>query len=282
VTVTLDPRADEATHQVGCRLDLRCLEPSTVALAVTVAESSTVARSETLSIQSDGREVEPVEVVDRFGTRTHVVSAGAGPLVVDYQATISAAAPPSSATIPGIDVDRLEFLRQSRYSPSDALTGFARATFGASGPDSATAHRVVEWVNGYLAYEAGSSGPLDTAAETLLFARGVCRDFAHLAVAVCRGLGIPARLVAVYAPGLAPMDFHAVVEAHTEHGWEVLDPSRLAPRSSLVRIATGRDAADTAFVTTVQGDVALDRAEVMAIVSGDLPADDHAGVVRLA
>ena len=260
---------------------MRCLEPSRLALAVAVADGAAASLSESLAILNDGDELRPVEVTDRFGGRTHVVDAAAGPLVVTYEASMTAAAapPPSAAAIDDV---RLEFVRQSRYCPSDALTGFARATFGSAESGSTLAHRVAEWVHEFLVYEVGSSRSLDTAVETLLFARGVCRDFAHLAVALCRGLGMSARVAAVYAPGLAPMDFHAVAEVHTEHGWEVLDPTRLAPRPSLVRIATGRDAADTAFATTVRGDVALDSAEVIAVVEGVLPVDDHSGVVHLA
>ncbi len=77
------------------------------------------------------------------------------------------------------------------------------------------------------------------------------------------------------------MDFHAVVEVWRNGRWEVLDPTRLAPRSSLVRIATGRDAADTAFAATLRGDVELVWTEVFAVVDGDLPFDDHEAVVTL-
>ena len=73
--------------------------------------------------------------------------------------------------------------------------------------------------------------------------KGVCRDFSHLAITMLRALEVPARLVSVYAPGLSPMDFHAVVEAHVDGQWLALDATRLAPRSTLLRIATGRDAA---------------------------------------
>jgi transglutaminase-like putative cysteine protease len=104
----------------------------------------------------------------------------------------------------------------------------------------------------------------------------------HLTIALCRALGTPARLVSVYAPGLSPMDFHAVVEARRGSGWEVLDPTRLAPRSSLVRIATGRDAADTAFVTTLGGETELTSIKVSTVVDGDLPTDDHCRATSLA
>jgi transglutaminase-like putative cysteine protease len=137
------------------------------------------------------------------------------------------------------------------------------------------------WVYGRLSYEPGSSGPMDTAVDTLLAGRGVCRDFAHLTIALCRAAGVPARLASVYAPGLFPMDFHAVVEVATGDHWEVVDATRLAPRQSLLRIATGRDAGDTAFSTTLDGSAELLTASVLAFVHGDLPIDDSIAPVTL-
>jgi transglutaminase-like putative cysteine protease len=93
---------------------------------------------------------------------------------------------------------------------------------------------------------------------------------------------IPARLVAVYAPGLAPMDFHAVAEAYVDNAWYVVDGTLLAPRQSLVRIATGRDAADTSFLSNYGGAITLDAMTVNATVVGDLPAEDVTALVQLS
>ena len=90
------------------------------------------------------------------------------------------------------------------------------------------------------------AGPTDDAIDTLLAGEGVCRDFAHVCITLCRFLDIPARYVGVYAPGLSPMDFHAVFEAAVDGHWYVFDATRLAPRQTMLRISTGRDAADTA------------------------------------
>jgi transglutaminase-like putative cysteine protease len=100
-------------------------------------------------------------------------------------------------------------------------------------------------------------------------------------IALLRALRVPARLTAVYAPGCDPMDFHAVVEAFVSDGWYVVDASALAPRSSLVRIATGRDAADTAFMTTVSGSASLDWSNVTAVADDGLPTDDLTRLVAL-
>ena len=100
-------------------------------------------------------------------------------------------------------------------------------------------------------------------------------------VALLRALGIPARLAAVYAPGLSPMDFHAVAEAWVDERWCVVDATTLAPRSSLVRIATGRDAADTAFLNVLSGRADLVSVNVTA-VADVLPGDDLNQLVEMS
>jgi transglutaminase-like putative cysteine protease len=137
--------------------------------------------------------------------------------------------------------------------------------------------KVSSWVGTRLNYVPGSSDPIDGAVDTLLAGAGVCRDFAHLVVAMLRAVNVPARVVSVYAPGLYPMDFHAVAEAFVDGQWRVVDGTLLAPRQSLVRIATGRDAADIAFLDNHKGAIALNKLEVTAVVDGDLPRDsiDH-------
>ena len=111
---------------------------------------------------------------------------------------------------------------------------------------------------------AGSSDPINGAVDSLLAGAGVCRDFAHLVVALLRAVNVPARVVSVYAPGLYPMDSHAVAEAFVEGQWRVVDGTLLAPRQSLVRIATGRDAADIAFLDNHKGAITLNKLVVTA------------------
>ena len=139
---------------------------------------------------------------------------------------------------------------------------------------------VSSWVGTELSYVPGWSQPTDGAVETLLARQGVCRDYAHLVIALLRALDVPARLAAVYAPGLDPMDFHAVAEAHVGGAWHVVDATALAPRSTLLRISTGRDAADTAFLSSYGGAVTLDAIEVSAVVDV-LPSDDMTELVEL-
>ena len=138
-------------------------------------------------------------------------------------------------------------------------------------PARGTRSTVADWVNRRLIYTSGASRPVDTAVDTLLAGQGVCRDYAHLTITLLRALEVPARLVAVYAPGLSPMDFHAVVEADVDGTWCVVDSTRLAPTSSLVRICSGRDAADTAFLTTLGGVARFETMTVTATTAGALP-----------
>ncbi|PWD51826.1 transglutaminase [Serinibacter arcticus] len=180
----------------------------------------------------------------------------------------------------GGPIDLLMYLRPSRYAESDRFFGTSRAEFaGLAGRELVLA--VADWVNHHLRYTPGASRPTDGAVETLLARQGVCRDFAHVAVALLRALDVPARLAAVYAPGLFPMDFHAVAEAWVEGGWHVIDPTRLAPRQTLVRVATGRDASDTAFLSSYGARLTLDRIKVLATSDPFLPTDDHRSMLRV-
>ena len=266
---------------MGCDLGFSVEEPATVALQITVADAPGRAVDDHLTVTLDGSPLVGVRTLPGpHGGRLHHLEAPVGQLEIAYRATVSG--PDAAAEEPGdADYERLLALRPSRYCPSDALLGFAAGELADRAADSDLARDVVAWVGNRIVYVPGSSGPLDTAVDTLLAGQGVCRDFAHLAVGLARALGIPARLVAAYAPGLSPMDFHAVVEVWVDGGWHVLDPTHLAPRASLLRIATGRDAADTAFADVVRGVAVLTRMEVGAVLDGVLPQDEWSTLVRL-
>jgi transglutaminase-like putative cysteine protease len=251
-----------------------------VVLALQVAAASTagVFEVEELVVDLDGRTVAVDEVEVEHGGRVHVVACGAGHLAVNYRAIVQRTA---SVDVAPTIAERLFAVRPSRYCPSDLLEAFVDAELDMP-PDPADRGRIIgEWVYGRLRYELGASGPFDTAVDTLLAGRGVCRDFAHLTLALCRTVGLPARLASVYAPGVSPMDFHAVAEVATSDHWEVVDATRLAPRQSLVRIATGRDAGDTAFSTTLDGAADLMTSCVTAFVHGEFPNDDSRSRVTL-
>jgi transglutaminase-like putative cysteine protease len=259
-------------RSVSAQLALRVDDAARLAFIVAVADRPAVER---LELRLDGVQLEPREVTDAAGTRIHVVDVGRGAVTLEYSATVEGRAGGASVT----DVELLEYLRPSRYCEADRLAPTARAEFsGLAGADLLAA--VSSWVGTRLSYVPGSSQPTDGAVQTLLAGQGVCRDYAHLVIGLLRSLDVPARLAAVYAPGLDPMDFHAVAEAYVDGAWHVVDATTLAPRSTLVRIATGRDAADTAFLSSYGGNVALDAIQVMA-VADVLPDDDVRWLVEL-
>jgi len=144
--------------------------------------------------------------------------------------------------------EALRYLRGSRYCPSDRFERFVEREFGdLSGGDKVA--EIMAWIADHLDYRAGVSDAASTALDTFVDRCGVCRDFAHLAIALCRAADIPARAVSAYAWKLDPPDLHAVVEVYLGGRWRLVDPTGKAPVSGLVRVATGLDAADIAFMT---------------------------------
>lgn len=272
---------------VTARITATIRSTAELALSVVVARSASVLEEE-LTIRVDGRELEREEVPGAGDARWHLLTGvPAGELVLEYHAAVGSGGA-ATALSPG---ERISYLRPSRYADTDRLESTARALFPRSvgaddardgDEDVAMLHAVRDYVATQTAYIVGSSRVTDGASDTYVARRGVCRDFAHLTLALLRARGIPARLVSAYAPGLRPMDFHAVVEAWVAGAWHVVDPTRLAPRSSLVRIATGTDAAETAFMTTHSGDVRFGSLAVTAVTEGPLPEDDHTALMQIA
>ncbi|MFT4052007.1 MAG: transglutaminase-like domain-containing protein [Microbacterium sp.] len=253
---------------VTSRIVLDVTETADLVFAVAVSAAYSPA-SETLTATVDGVPVPVRELVDAHGGRLHRLTAAPGELVFAYSATVDGVADPLGSD----ETELLVYSRPSRYAESDALAPTAAAQFGGTADPEKLLTAVSSWVGTQLAYVSGSSLPTDGAVRTLLNRQGVCRDFSHLCVALLRASGVPARLVAVYAPGLEPMDFHAVAEAWVDGAWRVVDATTLAPRSTLVRIATGRDASDTAFLNVMSGVANLTAATVTATVDA-LPGDD--------
>lgn len=253
---------------VSARLELDVAGPAELLLCIAVAHGA-YRVNDRLVVTQDGGERSVQETPMRHGTRLHRLSVGAGRVSVRYDATVEGR-DAAAEIVPG---DLVEYLRPSRYAESDKLLAVAQDQFGAF--EGVEQLRAVEaWAYSRLSYVAGSSDSTDGAIDTLLTRCGVCRDYAHLVIGILRALAIPARLVACYAPGLSPMDFHAIVEAHHDGHWYAFDATRLAPRSTFLRIATGRDAADTSFLTNYGGPVAIAEMEVTATSDGDLPIDD--------
>jgi transglutaminase-like putative cysteine protease len=204
--------------------------------------------TESLSFILDGKRIEPLEIHGVHGHCIHKFEAAVGNLKVEYAATVDGQTEPA----PVSEYDLSMYLRPSRYAEADKFYGFAANEFGQYSGSTTLLEKVSSWVGTRLNYVPGPSDPIDGAADTLLAGNGVCRDYARLVVALLRAVNVPARLVSVYAPGCSPMDFHAVAEAFTDGQWRVVDATLLAPRQTLLRISTARDAADIAFLETAR------------------------------
>lgn len=268
---------DTMSRTVGADLEIEVTAPSTLEFQIALAAHPGAEITEKLSFAHNGRPVEAKELIGEHGTRIHKFDAASGMVTASYSATITGFAGPPEVR----DIDLSTYLRPSRYAEADKFFGFAATEFGDIDDPGALLERVSSWVGSRLNYVPGSSDPIDGAADTLLAGAGVCRDYAHLVIALLRAVNVPARLVSVYAPGCSPMDFHAVAEAFVDGQWRVVDATCLAPRQSLVRIATGRDAADTAFLDNHDGSITLRSMTVTAVVDGDLPRDSVSELVTL-
>ncbi len=184
------------------------------------------------------------------------IRANPGPLKVSYRATVgldymvSDPAVIEESPIAMLPMETIPFIFPSRYCQSDLLMRMAQREFGGLAPGYSRVEAICQWIRGHIQYQIGSSNPNTSAVDVLVQRTGVCRDFAHLAIAFCRALNIPARFIASYSnfPD-PPPDFHALFEAFLGGRWYLFDPTDLAPRNQVARIGTGRDATDVAFAT---------------------------------
>lgn len=148
-----------------------------------------------------------------------------------------------------LDADILPYLYPSRYCQSDKLYRLANNKFGHIQNAYIKVVEITDWIYRNVEYLSGSTNSQTSAYDTVTEQAGVCRDFAHLGIALCRALTIPARYFTGYAFQLDPPDFHACFEAYLGGKWIVFDATRLTPLNGLVKIASGRDAADTAIAS---------------------------------
>ena len=263
---------------VSARLSFTTVARTKVAMAVAVAKNpGYTSVEERISVTSAGADIPLRELVDGHGGRFHVFELeDPSDVEVEYWAAVGGRA----VAEPIDEMDLIRYVRPSRYAESDRLLPTSYGQFGdLRGPELVVAVRA--WVHEQLSYVAGSSRGTDGAVETLLHRRGVCRDYAPLAIALLRAKDVPARLTAVYAPGLRPMDFHAVAEAYVDGAWHVIDPTGLASRVGMLRITAGRDSSDTAFLSTVGGSLVLRRLSVVAESDEALPDDDPEKLIIL-
>ena len=207
---------------VGCRLNYTATEPTCFIFQIQAsqADGQTVLSEELILPVSPTASEYEVFTHPTSGTRVVRTILGPGPIVVEYRAEVSQ---PSLGVDPSLveemdfndlPMNLIEYLAPSRYCASDTFADFAFQTFGhhERGHERVTA--VCKWIHDHITYTAGSTGPASTATDVFVSRKGVCRDFAHLGITICRALGIPARYASVYASAMSPQDFHAIFQAY--------------------------------------------------------------------
>lgn len=195
------------------------------------------------------------EYVDSFGNlcQRYTLPQGASTITVETEVEVAdqivvdrhaAAVPP--AQLPD---ETLVYLLQSRYCPSDKMDQRARAIVQGCAPGYPQAERIHDWIRDNIEYRYGVSEEGTCALDTLAAGAGVCRDFAHVGVALCRSLMLPARVVVGYLYELDPMDMHAWYEVFLGGRWYAFDATQQQPRGGRIVVAHGRDVADVAFLS---------------------------------
>jgi len=200
-----------------------------------------------------------IETDVAVGNRIATFSADAPEVDVRYEALVDLAhliVDPDRVEIEApseLPITAMKYLYASRYCQADMVQQQAWDTFGKLPRGYAQVVAVRDWVRSNIEFRIGMSHSGTTAVETLRDRAGVCRDFAHTMIAYCRALNYPSRFVTGVDygadPALGPPDFHAYVEVMMGGTWYVFDPTGISPTTGLIRIGTGRDAADVSFAT---------------------------------
>ncbi|RYF18062.1 MAG: transglutaminase family protein [Comamonadaceae bacterium] len=199
--------------------------------------------------------VPATEYVDCFGNlcQRFTLPKGESRIIVEHEVEVAdqMAVDRRAAQVPpdALPDSALLYMLQSRYCPSDMMSERAARIVEGCPPGYAQAERIADWIRDNIEYRYGVSKASTGALDTLRHGAGVCRDFAHVGVALCRSLLLPARLVAGYLHGLEPMDMHAWYEVFLGGQWYGFDPTQEQPRGGRIVVAHGRDAADVAFLS---------------------------------
>jgi transglutaminase-like putative cysteine protease len=252
--------------RISSILNYNVAEPGTVILNIHPTHKNQKVINESFLVAGDSNTAELLSGKD--GNRLiRTTVDGWGALNFSYSALVES----SSRMIDFNNVDEMQvsvfpaeiftYLYPSRYCQSDKLYRLANHQFGKIDNPFEKVLAVTEWIHQTVEYLSGSTNAETSAYDTVTQQAGVCRDFAHLAIALCRALTIPARYCSVYAYQLVPQDFHACFEAYLAGQWIMFDATKLAPLNGLVKIADGRDAADTA-TANIFGNITLESMSV--------------------
>lgn len=241
--------------RVRSELDYQVNDDCTLILAVEAAAAEGQKVIEETFTASPGMATGQTWTAAESGNRYRRLRLGPGSYRFRYEALVDVvplyADPESVPEVPVADLppETLPQLYPSRFCQSDRLARFALRRFGTLPRGHERVSAICNWIRTNVDYLVGASTPMTSAYDTFSLRAGVCRDFAHLGITFCRALGIPARFVSCYSWQLSPQDYHAVFEAYLGGRWYLFDATRSAPLDGLIRIAVGRDAADSAFAT---------------------------------
>ncbi len=249
----------------GCRLSFTVQAPTPVVLLLAARPDQYV-----LHERLETSPFVPVTThTDLYGNRCQRLMAPAGAFTLTHHVTAQSddqlAVLPLSPFRPvqHLPADALPFLLPSRYCPSDqpALVKLANTIVAGQEPGYNQAEAIRHWIYTNVRYQYGHSNGQTSALDTARDRIGVCRDFTHLGISLCRTLNLPARMVAGYLHDLKPMDLHAWFEVYVGNGWYAFDATQAAPRGNRITLAIGRDAVDVAFITQF-GPMSLNRMHV--------------------
>lgn len=250
--------------RIHTELDYRFAEPTDILLQLEAAIAPGQYVEKAWIDLSDGNNFARVPAQDGIGDRLWLRVEQR--LIVDYRATVAITRTVADwRGLPRVaphclPAEAVQYLMGSRYCPPDQFANFVEAEFaGLAGGALVSAIR--DWIETHFSYVRGVSTADTTAIDSFVRREGVCRDYAHVMIALVRAAGIPARMASVYALGVKPQDFHAVVEVFLGDGWHLIDPTGMAIAGSIARIGVGRDAADVAFMTSF-GTAMLNRLSV--------------------
>lgn len=249
---------------ISCEIDYEIRFPSTLILSVHAQRNSAqVVLEEKFSIEptatfseflaeGSGNRFVRVETGNRKELRVRYAAA------VDCDYHLLAAKKLHATPVADMTAAELQYLFPSRYCQSDRLGRLAWDLFGGIDGAHEKVVAITDWIHSNVEYLRGTTDWGTSAYDTVTQRTGVCRDFAHLGIALCRALNIPARYFTGYAYQLEPPDMHACFECFIGGSWTVFDATRLAHLNGLVRVGTGRDAADAA-IASIFGSVQCQR-----------------------
>jgi len=262
------------TVRVGCNIHFECESPATVILLVNPKfDPDRPIRHERLDF---GRATKSESFVDADGNVAYrvIMETGLNEIQHDALVEVSTASDKSgqfgnAPSVATLEPALLRYLLPSRYCDSDKLFAFAGQKFGQIYDAGERVQAISDWVHNNIEYRFASGRPDISAAQIIERGYGVCRDFAHCTIALCRALNIPARYVTGHLPDIghvdpgSPMDFHAYSEVYLGGQWHVFDARYNEPRIGRIKIAQGLDAIECAFAT-VYGPARLTKFEVWA------------------